>query len=61
MRAVWRAGPIAFALSVWMSTAAAAQPLRFVDHLDLNDPADNLRALVKVRAALDPTQEKISC
>lgn len=29
------------------------------EHLDLNDPADNLKALVKMRTSLDPNEEAV--
>jgi hypothetical protein len=29
------------------------------DHLDLSDPADNLKALIKTRASLDPNEEAV--
>lgn len=35
------------------------QELRFFDHLDLDVPADNLKALMKVRGSLDPNKETI--
>src|SRR5262245_25083628 len=29
------------------------------DHLDLSNPADNLKALIKTRASLDPTRDVV--